>query len=52
MSTQMLVHRGPAWATTASLERTQMPISGEMRGQNVVCHSGTVGYASAEAGGL
>lgn len=27
MSTQMLVHRRPAWSTTARLERTQMNIS-------------------------
>lgn len=31
-STQMLVHRCPAWSTTARLEGTQMTISGEMHG--------------------
>lgn len=57
MSTQMLVHRCPAWSTTARLETTQMTIAQEIHGQNVVCQPGTAGCTynlstSAEAGGL
>lgn len=52
MSAQMLAHKCLAWPTTARLERTQMTISREMDEQNVVYHSGMVGYTSPEAGGL